>query len=171
MKKLFALALALCLLFACATAHAEKEFKWTDVESAAAAYPGDFLAIEETGMVFYVPETFEEADLTEEEEEAGMLLLLSNGTNEVGVYTVSLEGKSVEDYLKEINAQDPENIVVNGFDAVNYDETEDDGGKSSSVLYELEGGKEAVIFTYTHMENEAFQPVAAIMMASVQEEE
>lgn len=172
MKKLFALALALCLLCACACAEETAEaINWPDIEANASAYPGSFRAVGTTGMEMYIPDLFTEAEITDDQEEAGVILLLNGeGKYAVAASWIMLEDDmSVDQYLADIGAAGVESLTVNGLEAVGYDQ-EINGLRTSSVLYYFEDDDSLLIFSYGPMDDEEFQPIAVLMMASVREE-
>ena len=83
MKKLFALILAALMVLGCtAVASAEQaqtlELNWENFageieasEEAKAALSGDFVTMEEIALKIYIPAAFEQAELTDEDREAG----------------------------------------------------------------------------------------------------
>ena len=171
MKKAAALILALCLLSACACAeNTAMELNWADTEEAAAAYPGSFRPVATTGLLMYVPDSFAAQEITEEQEEQGIILLLKNGQNAAAaVYWIPLDGMDAEEYLAQTGAADPEPVMVNGLAGFRF-EGESDGTKTVSILYPFDEGGTVLIFTCGPMEDEAFRPAAEVMLASVQEE-
>ena len=182
MKKLFALILAALMVLGCAAvASAEQEqtleLNWEDFageieasEEAKAALSGDFVTMEEIALKLYIPDTFEQSELTDEDREAGYIAYFAMGEDAgIGIQYVDMSGMSLEEYaqlLTEEYGYECMDAVVNGLPALAYSFTEND--RETSVLaFATEMGYILEI-AFAPTNDEGFAAVAAVLMASVQ---
>ena len=182
MKKLFALILAALMVLGCvAVASAEQaqtlELNWEDFakeieasEEAKAALSGDFVTMEEIALKLYIPATFEQVELTDEDREAGYIAYFAMGEDMgVGIQYVDMSGMSLEEYAQLLTEEygfECTDAVVNGLPALAYSFTEDD--RETSVLaFATEMGYILEI-ACAPTNDEGFAAVAAVLMASVQ---
>ena len=109
MKKLFALILAALMVLGCAAvASAEQpqtlELNWENFageieasEEAKAALSGDFVTMEEIALKIYIPAAFEQAELTDEDREAGYIAYFTMAEDKgIGIQYVDMSGMSLE---------------------------------------------------------------------------
>ena len=182
MKKLFALILAALMVLGCAAvASAEQEqtleLNWEDFakeieasEEMKAAWSGDFVTMDEIAMKLYIPASFEQVELTDEDREAGYIAYFTMGEDKgVGIQYVDVGGMSLEEYAQRLTEEygyECMDAVVNGLPALAYSFTEND--RETSVLaFATEMGY--VLEIACAPTNDAgFAAVAAILMASVQ---
>lgn len=174
MKKLFALMLALCMLCGCC-AFAEEtttEFSWSDVEELAASYPGAFMEVGVGNLIMYVPESFYAVEPTDEQKGAGVFFILEDeaGYRIVGTYQ-SLGEYDLAGFVAELvkaGATDIAEIAVNDIPCMEYDLETADGTKTGNVVYYSQEDNTVLTFSYAPVDNEAFQPISMVVMASVQ---
>ena len=182
MKKLFALILAGLMVLGCAAvASAEQvetlELNWEDFakeieasEEAKAAFSGDFVTMEEIALKIYIPATFEQAELTDEDREAGYIAYFAMGEDAgIGVQYVDMGGMSLEEYAQALTEEygyECTNAVVNGLPALAYSFTEDDRETAVLAFSTEKGYILEIAFAPTN--DEGFGAVAAVLMASVQ---
>ena len=182
MKKLFALILAVLMVLGCAAvASAEEvqtlELNWEDIakeieasEEMKAAWSGDFVTMDEIAMKLYIPASFEQTELTDEDREAGYIAYFTMGEDKgVGIQYVDMGGMSLEEYAQALTEEygyECTNAVVNGLPALAYSFTEDD--RETAVLaFSTEMGYILEI-AFAPTNDEGFAAVAAVLMASVQ---
>lgn len=181
MKKLFALILAALMVLGCAAvASAEQEqtmeLNWEDFakeieasEEMKAAWSGDFVTMDEIAMKLYIPASFEQVELTDEDREAGYIAYFAMGEDAgIGIQYVDMSGMSLEEYAQLLTEDSIEctNAVVNGLPALAYSFTEND--RETSVLaFSTEMGYILEI-AFAPTNDEGFAAVATVLMASVQ---
>ena len=171
MKKLFALMTVLCLLCCCALAETA-EASWEQVEeTATAAYPGSIIPLGVYSLGMYVPDSFHTVEVTDEQKAAGVFFILEddNGCRISGTYQ-SLGDNDVDylvDELTKAGATDLADIVINEIPAINYDLVSN-GVQTSNLLYFNANDNTFLTLSFGPMDNEDFQPIASIIVASVQ---
>ena len=182
MKKLFALILAVLMVLGCAAvASAEQvetlELNWEDFakeieasEEMKAAWSGDFVTMDEIAMKLYIPASFEQTELTDEDREAGYIAYFTMGEDAgIGIQYVDMGGMSLEEYAQALTEEygyECTNAVVNGLPALAYSFTEDD--RETAVLaFSTEMGYILEI-AFAPVNDEGFGAVATVLMASVQ---
>ena len=181
MKKLFALILAVLMVLGCvAVASAEQaqtlQLNWEEYaaeieasEEAKAALSGDFVTMEEIALKIYIPAAFEQAELTDEDREAGYIAYFAMGEDMgIGIQYVDADGMSLEEYAQRLTEDGIEctNAVVNGLPALAYSFTEDD--RETAVLaFSTEKGYILEI-SFVPANDKGFAAVATVVMASVQ---
>ena len=182
MKKLFALILAALMVLGCtAVASAEQaqtlELNWEDFEAEIegseemkAAWSGDFVTMEEIALKLYIPSSFEQAELTDEDREDGYIAYFTMDEDKgIGIQYVDMSGMSLEEYAQRLTEEygyECMNAVVNGLPALAYSFTEND--RETSVLaFSTEMGYILEI-AFAPVNDEGFGAVATVLMASVQ---
>ena len=182
MKKLFALILAALMVLGCAAvASAEQEqtleLNWEDFvgeieasEEMKAAWSGDFVTMDEIAMKLYIPASFEQVELTDEDREAGYIAYFTMGEDKgVGIQYVDVGGMSLEEYAQRLTEEygyECMDAVVNGLPALAYSFTENDRETSVLAFSTEKGYILEIAFAPTN--DEGFAAVAAVLMASVQ---
>ena len=182
MKKLFALVLAALMVLGCAAvASAEEvqtlELNWEDIakeieasEESKATLSGDFVTMDEIAMKIYIPDAFKQAELTDEDREAGYIAYFAMGEDMgVGVQYVDAGGISLEKYAQLLTDEygyECMDAVVNGLPALAYSFTENDRETSVLAFATEKGYILEIAFAPTN--DEGFAAVAAVLMASVQ---
>ena len=181
MKKLFALILAVLMVLGCvAVASAEQvetlELNWEDFakeieasEEMKAAWSGDFVTMDEIAMKLYIPASFEQTELTDEDREAGYIAYFTMGEDAgIGIQYVDMGGMSLEEYAQRLTEDGIEctNAVVNGLPALAYSFTEDD--RETAVLaFSTEKGYILEI-SFVPANDKGFAAGATVVMASGQ---
>ena len=182
MKKLFALILAALMVLGCAAvASAEQaqtlELNWENFageieasEEAKAALSGDFVTMDEIAMKLYIPASFEQVELTDEDREAGYIAYFTMGEDAgIGIQYVDIGGMSLEEYAQLLTEEygfECMDAVVNGLPALAYSFTENDRETSVLAFSTEKGYILEIAFAPTN--DEGFAAVAAVLMASVQ---
>lgn len=182
MKKLFALILATLMVLGCAAvASAEEvqtlELNWEDFEAEIesseemkAAWSGDFVTMDEIAMKLYIPASFEQVELTDEDREAGYIAYFAMGEDAgIGIQYVDAGGMSLEEYAKALTEEygyECTNAVVNGLPALAYSFTENDRETAVLAFATEKGYILEIAFAPTN--DEGFAAVATVLMASVQ---
>ena len=182
MKKLFALILATLMILGCtAVASAEQaqtlELNWEDFEAEIesseemkAAWSGDFVTMDEIAMKLYIPASFEQVELTDEDREAGYIAYFAMGEDAgIGIQYVDAGGMSLEEYAKALTEEygyECTNAVVNGLPALAYSFTENDRETAVLAFATEKGYILEIAFAPTN--DEGFGAVATVLMASVQ---
>ena len=182
MKKLFALILAALMVLGCAAvASAEQEqtmeLNWEDFakeieasEEMKAAWSGDFVTMDEIAMKLYIPASFEQVELTDEDREAGYIAYFAMGEDAgIGIQYVDMSGMSLEEYAQVLTEEygfECMDAVVNGLPALAYSFTEDDRETAVLAFSTEKGYILEIAFAPTN--DEGFGAVATVLMASVQ---
>ena len=188
-KRLLALMMASAMVFAGSLAvYAEETeveteaaeatvLNWADFEEqinaseeTKAAYAGDFVEMEEIAMKIYVPDKFEQVELTDEDTEAGYIAYFTLGDDAaVAVQYIDMDEMSLEEY-QEILASEyeitSEFMTINDLPALAYS-YEEDGTETAVLAYATEMGYILEI-SFAPVNDEAFGSVALVMMGSVQ---
>ena len=181
MKKLFALILATLMVLGCAAvASAEQvqtlELNWeafeAEIESSEemkAAWSGDFVTMDEIAMKLYIPASFEQTELTDEDREAGYIAYFAMGEDAgIGIQYVDAGGMSLEEYAKALTEEygfECMDAVVNGLPALAYSFTENDRETAVLAFATEKGYILEIAFAPTN--DEGFGAVATVLMASV----
>ena len=131
---------------------------------------GDFVTMDEIAMKLYIPASFEQVELTDEDREAGYIAYFTMGEDAgIGIQYVDMSGMSLEEYaqvLTEEYGYECTNAVVNGLPALGYSFTEDDRETAVLAFSTEKGYILEIAFAPTN--DEGFGAVATVLMASVQ---
>ena len=148
-----------------------QEFVWEDIEEVVneADIPGEFVELAEPMVKFFLPEILEGEELTEEEQEDGLLGVYLDEEGEASVIITYLDMLCEDvyeygDFIEEEYDTEVEYLRVNGMDAICYYVEEDDELCVAFVPeedYVLE-------FAFCPMEDEAFYSLTQLMTASIQ---
>ena len=122
MKKLFALALALCLLCGC-TALAENEISWEQVAPMfeQSGITGQWYTLNQIAVKIFVPDGFTPVESTDENVIA---YFQSEEGDGICVNYVNVDGMDLETYaaaLPQVGATEIETGTLNGFPCVSYE--------------------------------------------------
>ena len=122
MKKLFALMVALCLMFGC-TAMAENDITWDAVQPMLeeAGVTGQFYTFDEIAIAIFIPDGMEPAELPDE---SYIGYFASEDGDAVTVLYVDVDGMDLDAYatvLPEVGATEIETGTVNGLPCVSYE--------------------------------------------------
>ena len=171
MKKIISLMTAVCMLVLCGSALAV-ELNWEDFadQVAEAGWEGQWVANEEWNAGFFLPDAFQEAELTQEQIDQGGLAVYktADGSAAFIVMYVELpeEATDAETYaaaLQELGYSDAEVDIINGYEMVTYTDTDNDQLVAMSVY---DDGT-AMVFDFMPASDEGLKAVASIMMASL----
>ena len=135
MKKLLAVLLAVSVLFALSSAaFAEESGEVSDIQTVEVSYVelslddwnyvnGQFVTLSNIGLSIWIPDSFVEYEVTDEEYDAGTLVKLGDDDLSLTVQTLGIEVDSLTDWLGYIVSQGfsyPTLADINGLDAVLY---------------------------------------------------
>ena len=126
--------------------------------------------MDEIAMKIYVPASFQQLELTDEDREEGYIAYFTLGEEAaVAIQYVDMDGMELEEYaqvLTEEYGYECMDAVVNGLPALAYSFTEEDT-ETSVLAFSTEMGYilEAV---FTPTNDEGFAAVANVMMGSIQ---
>ena len=172
MKKILATILTLTLLLmSCAFAEEIPAINWADVESAAADIEGTWYVFNDIALEYWVPNIFENRDLTEEDGEE-MLAKHELPDNSAGIYAQYLtgyDGATMEETIATLEANgatDIERCTLNGLDAVSFSVPDVD---AVYVVFVTQSGN-YVQFIFTPVSDEGFAAVAQRVTASIMPE-
>lgn len=170
MKKIIAILMALCLLTGFAMA---EEINWSDIEDTVAdsGIEGEFFSISDIGVKMFIPDVFQEVELSEDDVAEGYICYLTteDESGTVAVTYADVNGMSLEDYagyLPEVGATDVELGTLNGIPVVSYEVPEND---TVNIAMMTDAGN-AIEFVFNPASDEGFSSVAGIMGASIQPE-
>ena len=173
MKKILALTLIALLTFVSALAETSlPEVNWSDFEAKAAEIDSDgrFVELDDFALRFWLPSTFVETELTEQDLENDIVALYMMG-EDYGVAVQFLEGSdgmTAEDFasaLMQGEAKDVELGLINGFEAINYTA---DGLDALYVTFVTEAGN-LLQFIFWPMSDEGMEAITTLAVASIQE--
>lgn len=172
MKKLFATILTLSLLLmSCALAEQVPAIDWTDYESAAADIEGSWYVFNDIALEYWVPDIFENKDLTEEDGEE-MLAKHEVADGSAGIYAQYLtgyDGATMDETVATLEANgatEIERCTLNGLDAVSFSVPDVD---AVYVVFVTQSGN-YVQFIFTPISDEGFAAVAQLVTASIRPE-
>ena len=126
MKKLFALALALCLLCGC-TALADNEITWDQVspQLEAAGVTGDFVTFDEIAVKVFIPAGANAVELSDEDKANGYIGYFTDDSGDaIAVQYVNVDGMDLETYaaqVAEVGGTEIETGTVNGLPCISYE--------------------------------------------------
>ena len=180
MKKLFSVILILvllCSISVCAfaeekTAKEEKTvMNWEDAEKTMkkAGIKGDFVTLDEVEVKMWLPDTFQPVELTPEDLDSGYIAYYAteDSAAAIAVVYVDVGGMKLDEYLKalkDLGIEDAEIVTVNGNEAVSYTLEDND---SASLSFATDQGY-ILEFTFAPRSDEAFGPIGAAILTSVQ---
>ena len=174
MKKIFATIVALALVLSLAGSLAEQvpAINWSDVESDAADIDGSWYTFENLALQMWVPDIFENADITEDDDPTMIAkFLVPDGSAAIyGQYVEGYEGATMENAIasiKDNGGQEIERCTLNGLDAVSYSYSDMD---AVYVTFVTQNGN-FVQFIFTPVSDEGFKAVAQLVTASIMPEE
>lgn len=149
----------------------EMEEEMNSSEELKAAWAGKFVDFEEIALKIYIPDSFKEVELSDEDIEAGYIGYYElRDEAALAVQYVDVDEMSLEEYKEvladelDIEAYDAE---VNGLPALTYTFEEDDVETTVLSFATEKGYIFEVSFAPTN--DEEFAAVACVLMASVQE--
>ena len=178
MKKSLILLLAVLLLSfstVCAQGTVSAvELDWNAIAPAVeqSGVRGDFYAFDEIAMKVWIPEVFLPAELTDKDREDGYIayFMTNDAAAAIAVTYLDARGTDLERFSEILSeyqeVTDIENIIVNGFPALSYIDT---GQDSLNVTFATTAGY-LLEFTFAPISDEGFQAMAALIAASIQED-
>ncbi len=175
MKKLIALMMSLCLLMMSGAVLAETaapaELKWSDYETMAASYPGEFVQLKQVALAFYLPNCLQEQELTEADvNEKGYLAYFTDAENgwNVAIQYTDVGGASLEEVAEVLKATEGVSgvalVKVNGIDAINYDVADE----NATVLTFVTEAGYGLEFYFGPLVNDNAKFMATVMAGSIQ---
>ncbi len=175
MKKLIALVMSLCLLMMSGAVMAESaataELKWSDYETMAANYPGQFVQLNQVALAFYLPDCLQAQELTDADvNEKGYLAYFTDAERgwNVAVQYTDVGGASLEEVAEVLKATEGVSGVaivnVNGINAINYDVTDE---MATVLTFVTEAGY-GLEFYFGPLNNDDAKFMATIMAGSIQ---
>lgn len=174
MKKILATLVTLALLLAlpCALAEEVPAINWEDVNIEETGIEGSWYTLNAVAVQFWVPDIFENADITEDDDESVLakFILPDESAAIYAQYVSGYEGATMEDVIasiQESGATDIERCTLNGLDAVSYSIPDVD---AVYVAFVTESGN-FVQFIFTPVSDEGFEAVAQLVTASIMPEE
>ena len=172
MKKILATILTLTLLLmSCALAEQVPAINWSDAESAAADIAGTWYVFNDIAMEYWVPDIFENKDLTEADGEE-MLAKHEVADGSAGIYAQYLtgyDGATMDETVSTLEANgatEIERCTLNGLDAVSFRVPDVD---AVYVVFVTQSGN-YVQFIFTPISDEGFAAVAQLVTASIRPE-
>ena len=173
MKKIISILISLAMLIAlpCALAEEIPVINWEDVDIESSGIEGTYYTFDEVAMVVWVPDVFENLEVTEEDDES-MIGKFEVADGSAGIYVQYIEGSEGADLdslisvLESSGAEDIERCLLNGLDAVSYTLPDYD---AMYVALMTESGN-CVQFVIMPMSDEGVEAVAMLVAASIQPE-
>lgn len=172
MKHFLALLTAVLLMLCSLPAIAES-ITWAEVSDAAQAYDEEaqFVDIADLGLKMWVPADFINVELHEESLNAGCIafLMTEDASRIVSVNYMEMACTLSEFASEAVRTEgytDVAECVINNIPCVTLTDVESD---LAMVVFATDAGY-AITFSFTPISDEAFQTIAALMMASIQAE-
>ena len=168
MKKLFALALALCLLCSC-TALADNEINWEQIAPMfeQSGITGQWYTLNQIAVKIFVPDGFTPVESTDENVIA---YFQSEEGDGICVTYVNVEGMDLDTYaakVAEVGATEIETGTLNGFPCVTY---EVPANKTINAAFTTQAGY-ILEFAMGPMNDDSAKIGAGFIMASIQSAE
>lgn len=185
-KVLLAMMLAVLMLasnvsaYAAAAPKAETEvmeMNWEDYapEVEKAKLEGDFYALNQVALQFWVTSVLQQVEVTDEDAEDGLLAMFADEEGDYGFFVTYFdgEGSTLEEYAKLIEEDgaydEVEFMKINGLDALTFSETDEDC-EYGYIAFLTDAGY-ILTFTYWDISDEDYLGMVSIMVASIQPEE
>ena len=174
MKKILALVLALVML-ASTSAFAYSLTEYTYDESQFAEVGGDWLAFEDFGVMFYLPDIFAALEVTAEQAEQGVVANFAtsdlSAILSIGYGVASdLEGNALSyadglaDFYASIGMENVDVLMINGLPVVGFTVPGQD--VASYALYFNDATQ--LVFTFSPASDAAIGALAGLIMTSLQ---
>lgn len=171
MKKLFAVMMALCLMLT-AAAFAEGTdtvvINWADHEAEAANIQGVFGNISTTGLKMFVPDEFENQEISEETMKGGTILVLKSNQEEKAIVNAQVMGGDIATVKATLEQQGAtvRNATINGIPAIMF--TAGSNGVVASCFGFSTTAGMTLIFTFTNADQEPYTSLYKVMASSIQ---
>jgi len=165
--------LALLLMLTVASAESVPAINWADVNVESTGIAGTWYTFDNVALKIWVPDIFQDMDLTAEEAEQGIFGKFAPADQTAAIfasYHQGQEGATMDDLISTIKGngvKDAERVLLNGLDAVTYSMPEAD---AMYVAFVTESGN-IVQFSFMPASDEGFAAVAQIVSASIMAEE
>lgn len=174
MKKFLVILMTLALLLMLTVASAESvhAINWADVNVESTGIAGTWYTFDNVALKIWVPDIFQNMDLTAEEAEQGIFGKFAPADQTAVIfasYHQGQEGATMDDLISTIKGngvKDAERVLLNGLDAVTYSMPE---GDAMYVTFVTESGN-YVLFTFAPASDEGFAAVAQLVTASIMAE-
>ena len=173
MKKLFALLLALCLMWSVACAE-ESTVNWEDVQAVieSSGLEGDFWNLEDLGLDIWLPNDLQEVEVSEEDAAAGRLALFmpADQSAYLAVDVANVGGMTLDQFFANAQASEAEEVEMihmNGLDAVVYKDAGNDLWSATLV----DTNSNLINFIMGPASEEGSKDVFAIIISSLQPED
>ena len=175
MKKIIALALVLVMMLVSASAFAYSLTEYTYDESMFADVGGDWLAFEDFGVMFYLPDIFASLEVSAEEAEQGVVANFAT-SDLSGVLSIAygaaadLEGNPIEyadglaDFYASLGMANVDVVMINGLPVVTYMIPDQD--MLSYCLFFNDATQ--VVFTFAPASSTNLGLLAGLTMSSLQ---
>ncbi len=181
MKKVFVLLIAAALFVGSISSAAFAEeagvndseavvIAWEDMEDAVnESFDGGFVVFDDAGFKMWIPDVFEEVELTDEDVEQGYIGYFATEDNEAAIAVViNTESElDLESYMEALeedeSVSEVEVAVVNDIPCISYSNEDNDSG---SIAFELEDGS-LVEISFAPISDEGFAELVSIISASV----
>ncbi len=174
MKKLFSVLMVLCLLMMSLAAVAEgatgpsadeKVVNWNDYKEKAAQFPGELGDLGNGKAFMYIPSIFKPSEITKEDQEKGLFLLLKTEDNLIVNGTVyNVDTATFEKGLTDKGAV-ATHLYLNEIHSVEFSVSSEAG--NSTVIALPQTDNRTVVFTFTPG-NDKTKDMFTVMAASIQ---
>lgn len=171
MKKLFAVMMALCLMLT-AAAFAEGTdtvtINWADHEAEAANIQGVFGNISTTGLKMFVPDEFENQEISEETLNSGIILVLKSNKEEKAVVNAQVMNGDIATVKATLEQQGAtvRNAMINGIPGITF--TAGSNGVVAACFGFATSAGMTLIFTFANADQEPYTSLYKVMASSIQ---
>lgn len=168
MKKLTVLVLVV-LLAVTPFASLAETVTWEDVGAPFVdklGLEGDFVALEEMGLAFWLPAGMQYVEPSEEDAAAGRYAIFADDECAFVIDTVNVEGMTLDQAYENAVASgmfEPEIVKINGIDALTYKNEAINGG----CVVLVDTNCNMIIFTFTPIEGENAEYAYAVISSSI----
>ena len=171
MKKLFAVMMALCLMLT-AAAFAEGTdtvvINWADHEAEAVNIQGVFGNISTSGLKMFVPDEFENQEISEETLNSGIILVLKSNKEEKAVVNAQVMGGDIATVKATLEQQGAtvRNATINGIPGITF--TASSNGVVAACFGFATSAGMTLIFTFANADQEPYTSLYKVMASSIQ---
>ena len=171
MKKLFAVMMALCLMLT-AAAFAEGTdtvtINWADHEAEAANIQGVFGNISTSGLKMFVPDEFENQEISEETLNSGIILVLKSNKEEKAVVNAQVMNGDIATVKATLEQQGAtvRNATINGIPGITF--TAGSNGVVAACFGFSTTAGATLIFTFANADQEPYTNLYKVMASSIQ---
>ena len=171
MKKLFAVMMAFCLMLTVA-AFAEGTdtvtINWADHEAEAANIQGVFGNISTSGLKMFVPDEFENQEISEETLNSGIILVLKSNKEEKAVVNAQVMNGDIATVKATLEQQGAtvRNATINGIPRITF--TAGSNGVVAACFGFATSAGMTLIFTFANADQEPYTSLYKVMASSIQ---